>query len=202
MILSKKYKMLFVHIPRTAGLAITYAIQQQDEVSKYITREAKLPGPHAVMTKEISEKYKDYIKFSVIRNPWMSCLSTYLRFYMLKDGMLFKDWLYSLLDIDSREFYPFPEQRPFLYNGDTCLVDFIFRYKENIQVDLDAYFIGKHKLDINFSETLYNRQPNSNGCYKHLINEYYTDTEKTLVYELCKEDIEFFNWKFPENENE
>ena len=80
MILSHKYKLLFVHIPKTGGAAIGRTIFKSDHDAKV------LGNTHFGITKETAEQYKDYFKFSVVRNPYIINVSAY-RFEFHKKGL-------------------------------------------------------------------------------------------------------------------
>lgn len=67
MIITKKKKFLFVHIPRCAGKSIVTALKD-----KYGTR--KMAWEHARI-KDARFNIKGYTKFCVVRNPWERMVS-------------------------------------------------------------------------------------------------------------------------------
>tara|TARA_R110000824_G_scaffold67527_2_gene174973 strand:+ start:3609 stop:4232 length:624 start_codon:yes stop_codon:yes gene_type:complete len=72
--ISHKYKCIFIHIQRTAGGAIESQIDGKDWWSDKNLR----PHKHllASQAKKIySEYWKDYFKFSIVRNPWARMVS-------------------------------------------------------------------------------------------------------------------------------
>jgi len=71
MFVSDKYKILFVHIPKTGGSAIRQMMFRGDQ-NCY-----KYNGHHPVMTKADAVRFKDYYKFAVVRNSYRLCASVY-----------------------------------------------------------------------------------------------------------------------------
>lgn len=201
MIISKRFKLLFVHIPRTGGTSIKRQLYKLDPFLKIQEKRLKL-SPHQPMTNELNMQYEDYFKFSIIRNPWHSCLSAYSMWEFNKREVSYKDWL--LQQFEERRFFPFPEQMPFIFDKTgKCLVDQIIKFnKENIGIPVDEILNKYTDNTFCLSDTLL--QYHAYATIFKNLEDYYTDSgdEAELVYKLCEQDIKHFNWKFPENENE
>ena len=74
MIISHKYKTIFIHIPKTGGEAIARFIKKTDPKSIDKAKHATA----LEVKREVGEKtWNDYYKFAVIRNPWEQAVSFY-----------------------------------------------------------------------------------------------------------------------------
>ena len=71
MLVSDRFKLLFVHIPKTGGSTIRHLIWTADDSAYTYKRH------HAIMTEEDADKFKDYYKFTVVRNSYKMCASLY-----------------------------------------------------------------------------------------------------------------------------
>jgi len=185
MIISDKYKLLFVHIPRTSGQSVRNVITEHDPDWK------EIHYFHAPITPEISEKYKDYFKFAIVRNPWQATASLYFQEVKVKGSKYdnFKHWF----GIKKRQNFPnheiFPRQLPFIFT-DKLLVDNVFRY-ENIGQEINKLF---RPLKINVD---YTKVTSHNTSDKYNWRDIYKDKSNIeLVRNYCQEDIEYFGWKY------
>lgn len=87
--ISTTHNFIFIHIPRTAGKAICYALGNRD----------KIPGRHFFARRIKQELGKadwdSYFKFAFVRNPWDRTVSLY--FHQTKthpdDRAKFRTWL-------------------------------------------------------------------------------------------------------------
>ena len=188
MFISPKFKLLFIHIPKTAGCSIEQMIKRQDRKAF----ETKYKHDSIINNKETIEKYSDYYKFVVVRNSWRICASAY-RFAC--EGVQFKKKPYTFLewfDIKKKNkhpnHHPFPYQLNYFREGNKIIVDKICKYKTlekdlkevckinglNFELGHKAHYYGKYNWKKYYSNPL---------NYKKVLEE-------------CKEDIEYFNWKF------
>jgi len=76
MLISHEFKFIFIHIPKTAGVSITNALQpfSDQALSKRITRHASF---YEIRRLILPEQFNHYIKFCFVRNPWDWFVSLY-----------------------------------------------------------------------------------------------------------------------------
>lgn len=192
MLVSPKYKLLYVHIPKTGGTSFKKLIKRNDSKSY------EHKNYHAPLRKEDHDKFKDYNKIVIVRNSFELCASCY-RFEcsgVRKDekfkktlGMDFAtwiDWKNKNNDIDHAVF---PKQ-----------LDFFRSRKKEILVDkiIDYSKIKKEISDLceqyDIPDTFPTLKAHYYGDYNHK-SVYKNKKNIELVKEICKEDIEFFGWK-------
>jgi len=68
--ISHEKRLLFIHVPKTGGTAVTYTYLDRFEV----------PGPGVDTHRRVEDFDIDpteYYKFAVVRNPWETCMSWY-----------------------------------------------------------------------------------------------------------------------------
>ena len=186
--INHEHKFIFIHINKCGGTTIDTLFS------------GKFAGhKKAFNYKELYPKeFKNYFKFTFIRNPWDRVVSFY--HYQIKRG-----W----------DFYPFNETIPFKkfvkewlkqmpeqtsLNTNSCydwisdensdlLVDFIGRF-ENIQEDFN---IVCDKIGIQQQ-----RLPHKNKSQHKHYTEYYDDETRKIVAKKFAKDIEYFNYEFGE----
>ncbi|MFO8053169.1 MAG: sulfotransferase family 2 domain-containing protein [Candidatus Omnitrophota bacterium] len=74
MLISHTYKFIFLHIPKTAGSSVAATLKRN------LNKNDLLLCPHtkAVRLKlTAKDKWKDYFKFTFVRNPWDRMVSAY-----------------------------------------------------------------------------------------------------------------------------
>ena len=154
--ISKKFKCIFVHVPKTAGQSIDNFFLDLHDLSwddraqlvlKY--NPDRLRGPerlaHLLASEYVEYGYisqadfRDYYKFSFVRNPWARLVSEYhYRGYRKK--MTFKEFVLDGLpkeDIYTDTYRHIIPQYDYLYDDDAnLLVDFVGKF-EDLQRDFD-----------------------------------------------------------------
>ena len=198
--ISHKYKCIFIHIQRTAGSSVESWICKKH----WWTFE---PETKYILASQAKELYKDYwdeyFKFSIVRNPWDRMVS-YLRFSgMLRikntdktefGGYKKKFGYPTLIEFDHR-FYDLENLRTAKHQKECVYLNvldeelnFIAKF-ENLKEDM-RFIQGrigiKEPFDINAGK------PEKKSIYQEFYNE---DTIKE-VEDLYKKDIECFNYKF------
>ena len=189
--INHKYKLCYVHIPKTAGTSITNLFEFKQ-------------GGHTKMS-EIS-KPNNYLLFTVIRNPWdrfasafyYSCMKKnmwhdninnktphpdYLTLKDLEFNEAIRKYYNKELNLTSLHFLPMIHY----LNDDLSKLDLIIRY-ENLSEDICTLL---KKIGLNKELTVMNSS-NRKQDYRLLYEE---DT-KQMIYELYKNDIETFNYTF------
>ena len=77
-VISDKYKIVFIHIPKNAGTFITHYLKQIDENIRDIYSKGFGHQTYRdIENLDIFEDIKDYTFFCVIRNPYDNILSFY-----------------------------------------------------------------------------------------------------------------------------
>ena len=175
----EKHKAIFIHIPKTAGSALSvyfndkgndkYGLSKHDNID---TIKVKFP------------KHKEYRKFTIVRNPYDKAVSCY--FYSLEtdldlNGAIplnFIKWIENPLNADFTNRKLLDPQYTFIDETVTIL-----KY-ENLNKELSKFF----KEEINLP------QHNKSNLKKEYFLNYYNKHALGIVYERYKEDFEKFNY--------
>mgnify|MGYP003948198633 CR=1 FL=1 len=203
--ISHKYKCIFIHIPRCAGTSVEATIADDDwwkidKGTKHII---------APTAKRIYKDYwDDYFKFTIIRNPWSRLVSMtrYSSFYKVRinktnelmDISKYKS-SFPNIEIDPRSVVQkneidFSIHQSLYQNIIGSEMDYIAKF-ENIDEDL-AFIYDKIKFS-GKSKRFKCRTGRSD--YDSLnYTKYYNPDIKEQVYQLYKNDIDKFNYKFGE----
>ena len=186
MIVSKTYKFIFFHIPKTGGKSIS------DYIIRYGER---VKGPHNFKCDE----HRKFFRFGFIRNPWDRFVSKY--FYFKNYGnKTCKNDIHSGQIVNRFEtFNEFVKNFDSIFNELRSLhwqpqvkyiadrLDYIGRF-ETLQNDFD---IICDKIGIPQQHL-----PHKNkGEHKH-YTEYYDDETRAIVARKYTQDIEYFGYEF------
>lgn len=191
----KYYKCIFVHIPKNAGLSVSYAIF------------GNTGGSHRKIIdyKDLFSKkqFKKYYKFTFVRNPWDRLVSTY--FFLKKGGLTDKDKVWAekhlgqydnfkdfvsgwLIEENISNSLHFQHQHVFLENENGKIeVDFIGRF-ENLESDFKIVTknIG---IDRELKKTNVSHRDSD-------YRKYYDTKTANIVRKVYSKDIELFNYEF------
>lgn len=151
--INPEHKVLFIHIPKTAGSSIEIFFQMQREERYYCSRPrhlidtVKYAPQHFTgrIMKERFPHFDSYFKFCFVRNPYDRVLSEYYFMHRRKgieffnDPTNFKRWVFSYLNKEGKKFMNCYchkiEQYRFVYDEDgNQIIDFIGKF-ENLQED-------------------------------------------------------------------
>ena len=192
-----KYKCIFVHIPKTAGLSIGYGLFGRHTGNHTTIAEYQI----AFNRKE----FDSFFKFEFVRNTWDRILSSFI--YLKNGGRNQVDFNWSEKYLSR------------FNNFDDFVTGWVNRENINIGIHFKPQyeFITlptklKHKVDfIGFYENIsddFNYIRNQLGIGKKLefINKtrnkqkdyrfYYNDKIREIVADVYREDIEFFGYDF------
>ena len=189
--ISNKYKFIFIHVPKTAGLSVLAGLDP-------FCDEEQLHYGHPLQ----SAYYKllnadDYYQFTFIRNPFARLVSTYS--YIRAGGMCPPDKeLRDRLHLTRKTFKQFVLDLNVLESGvhflpqlsfiNVCAASVnIFRF-ENLQNDFN---IACDKIGIPQQQLLHTNKSD----HKH-YTEYYDEETKQIVAEKYAKDIEYFGYEF------
>ena len=216
MLLSLRYRFLFIHIAKTGGTSIRAALRPYKWKDPYrlpqflcsrisslsnhrlackLPRHAKAIAAYEMLPRAF---YEELFKFAFVRNPWDLQVSSYHhiqreRPHLLKDVADFQGFLKWKLD----------PARPYHYIIDTSIElqsDYLVDLNGNIIVD----FIGRYerlesdfhdscqKIGIETPKLPHKRQARDRKAYQ----KYYTDETMEIVATYFKRDIETFGYSF------
>ena len=144
------------------------------------------------------ETYNEYLKFTVVRNPWQRMLSQYKKTESKKNGISFKDWVINSFVKKSgnmnERFY-----KPCMWwisdNGNNEM-DYIIRY-ENLDEDFSKLLskIGIDDIKLNKVKMLPGWS-DVDDIDSQNYRDYYSDETKKIIEENFKSDIEEFGYEF------
>lgn len=239
--ISHKHKCIFIHIPKTAGMSIEKAFATSLGLDFYksqcpplglsfnVNREigplslAHLPAKDYVPLSYLSEElFKNYFKFSFVRNPYDRMVSIY-KYFGYHRILSFEGFLKYRLPKMWKERYDFlMPQVNYIYDEDgKLLVDFVGRF-ENLKEDFEEM---RKNIDTPVNDLFHiNKPPQKHNWYsrwnrryifkelkqrpyliKHIYlfspsdkkyYEYYTEETKKIVEGYYLQDIERFNYDF------
>ncbi|HDZ24356.1 MAG TPA: sulfotransferase [Desulfobacteraceae bacterium] len=217
MLLSLRYKFLFVHIAKTGGTSIRAALRSykwkdpsriplflcsrisslsHHRLACKLPRHAKAIAAYEMLPREL---FNELFKFAFVRNPWDLQVSSYHhiqreRPHLLKGIKNFEEFLRWKLNLSSR---------PYQYIIDTSIElqsDYLIDLHGNIIVD----FIGRYeRLGEDFQEACakigikpprlpHKRKAADRTAYK----QYYTDETAELIAKHFRRDIDMFGYRF------
>ena len=199
--ISRDFKTIFVHIPKTAGTSVEAAFGKIQMEQKYF-KEFGI-GKHFSASKikeDNQDIFEEYYKWTIVRNPWERDLSMY---NMMSKGikfrhMNFKEFLKKVtvpnvekLKIShktNKKLNLFSDQRSFFLDDDgSILMNKIVRY-ENLEIEWKN--ICK-KISKRYEPLLHLRK-----IKKKPISEYYDQECIDIVAEIRQDDIDYLKYDF------
>ena len=202
--ISRKLNCIFVHVPRTGGKSIHFALVAQ----------GKVPGVHFFARRLIAElgehDWNSYFKFSVVRNPWDRAVSLY--FHQTRsdpaDKAGFRDWVLNQVKEnghpnDNKSVWECSIESGGSTGGNgtkwKCQSDWLIDYKGNLCMDHIARFENL-KAEFSYICDQLNHNvllPHENKTLHEPYTYYYEDSEvKDIVAAWHKRDIELFDYEF------
>lgn len=192
MIISRKHKFVFVHIPKTGGTTVTLLLQPHLK-----------PGPRNGKAWQVHyHKHKmhssikpfrgseDYFKFAFVRNPWSWLVSQYT------SGVIGKRYNHGgkklswpiFLGAISRQLIHVEPQIKWLKLNNKIAVDYVARFEN---------FTDEIKFIFNRLKLKYNKIPHrlKQRNAKH-YTEWYNDSQRKIVAQAFKSDIKKFKYEF------
>ena len=217
MLLSHKYKFLFVHVAKTGGTSVRAALNQlrwrdpkyyltwpAHKVSGLCGHELGLKFPrhaHIIAAKEMLPEpfFNDLYKFAFVRNPWDLQVSSFHHIQRERPHAM-----NGITDFNEFMRYKFDPDRPYQYHIDTSLSlqsDYVVDLHGNLLVDFvgrnehledDFWKVVKH-LDLPISKLPGKRIAKNRD--KDYRSYYETDTIDLVANHFAK-DIELFNYVY------
>ncbi len=216
MLLSHRYKFLFVHIAKTGGTSVRGALQGYrwkdpyylpqfiaSKLSGWVNHEVAIKLPRhckAITAQEMlpREFYNELFKFAFVRNPWDLQVSSYHhikreRPHLMNADEDFETFLRRKLDPERAWQYHIdtsitPQSDYLIDLHGNLIVDFIGRY-ENLQNDFDT---ACDQIGVPRQTLPHKRKANDRARYR----EYYNDSTRALVAEHFEQDIERLGYEF------
>lgn len=192
--ISDKYKVIFIHIPKNAGTSIVEALEMKDE------------GHHKYdyYQKNYPDKWKEYLKIAVIRNPWDRTVSNY------EYSKLDESYWHSFTNKTPYGPHPdynliknltFSECVNLLFEDRTLFKhhgwDFQYPYVINVNKEIVVDKLIKYEnLDSELKELFNIELKKINQSNHKDYKEYYNDDLIDKVSLLYKKDIKIFNFNF------
>lgn len=202
--ISHKRKFIFLKTRKTAGTTTQFLLMRNyiegDIFSKLIPEESPLikklnkhssfTNPHPTsyeIRRRLGNKYDDYFTFTFVRNPYTMLVS----FFTWKCRNNEKKWNRKNFEkwLLNNRYKPQMHNTTIYMRGNKIDVDFVGKF-ENYEEDLKTVF-KKLNLPINNIPVLkkLNRQP---------IRKFYNTKIKNIVKKYWKDEIEMFDYKFPQ----
>ncbi|MFZ0243892.1 MAG: sulfotransferase family 2 domain-containing protein [Desulfobacterales bacterium] len=216
MLLSLRYRFLFVHIAKTGGTSIRATLNRYRRRDPYFLPQAicsrishltghrigcKFPR-HAkvIAAKEMlpHELFASLFKFAFVRNPWDLQVSSFHHIWRERPHLM-----NGHDDFDSFLRYKLDPDRPYQFHIDTsieCQSDYLIDLHGRVLVD----FIGRYeRLEADFRKACrrigipapplaHRRRARTRSDYRR----YYSDATAELVAGRFKQDIERFDYRF------
>ena len=194
--ISHKHRLIFMHIPKTAGTSIVSLLKELDK-DLFV----RMGHPLANEWKQFREEdYRDYRWFTVCRNPYDRLVSAF--FYIKNSGQNKNDKLlrdsFGLADVEFAEFVRnfdlrllqsrprhFVRQAEFI-EGRKDKISSVLRY-ENLQSDLDTLF-----SEFGLPET---RLPYKNRSERSGFSDYYGEAERRKIQQIYQLDFDVFGYE-------
>lgn len=202
--ISHRHKCVFVHLRRTGGNSIAQVLggiklldkdfkpttvcdnklHRGDSPRKKLSRGTGIHATALRTREKYPEEFKKYYKFSVVRNPWAQMLSVYFRVETENSPAGFLRFLKTWDTPDGTV----PRHSIFDSRG-RLIVDKVVRFEDlstGMAEVFDTLGIADAKLPF------HNKSAGKN------LSAYYSAEAKNIVANMYKEDIEFFDYAFPD----
>lgn len=196
MAISRANSLVFIHIPKNGGTAITY--------SSDISFEKKTPSHltwQDYKKKMTPLQWDSFFKFSIVRNPWDRVVSNYTYAKMLtshwhnpRSKHPDYDLCTKLSFIDCVKLLK-NEPHRFKHPGWKSQFPYICDINKEIKIDKFFYY---HNLDTQDFKKIIPRLSKINVSRKNPEDylNYYNDESRRLVGEIYHDDIELFGFDF------
>jgi hypothetical protein len=191
-------KIIFIHIPKTAGSSIEHLLRDEGKYELDFIGVRNGRSTHHYMGIELKlilkELYPTYYKFSFVRNPYDRLISEYFWCRLNNVGHKFNKTFDEFLDyvedvIKNKKFFKpiendhFIPQYSFLFFNNKLIVNNIFKYED---IETVAPLIKK-RLKINTVLQHLNKSKKNEITL--------TQEQKDRIYNLYKIDFQTFNYE-------
>ena len=211
MIISHKYKFIFIKTRKTAGTSIEIALGKicgDDDIVTPITENDTLQFQHIsrnnrrfwnhIGATEIKQRipkeaWDNYTKFTIERNPWDKVVSMYWwrrNTHKITDS--FADYCMKICQID-KEAYKSPSDFELYTIKEKLAVDYIIKI-ENLVDDFSNII---SKLNLPISDDLPRAKSQYRKDKKH-YSYYYNDKSRNIIKEKFNREISLLDYSFEE----
>jgi len=143
----------FIHIPKTAGTAVSHWLQQHfPDVLYGKTGLAKPSHMHRTAADWRQTDSDQVIYFTVVRHPFSRLISYYNYIWQGDKPLSFRQFLETQPRVHGKGWLngvrvpcPWTPQTAYVYEGSRCLVEKVLR-QEHVQLELQNYFKCKYEL--------------------------------------------------------
>ena len=216
MLLSHKYKFLFIHIAKTGGTSVRaalnslrwrdpmyYLLWPGHKISSLTGHKLGIKFPrhaHVIAAKEMlpEQFYNSLFKFTFVRNPWDLQVSSFHHIQRERP-----QYMNGITDFNEFMRWKFNPERPYQYHIDTSLalqtdffvdlqgnniIDFIGHY-ENLAEDFEQVC---NRIGVSLNLPHKRAAKNRGRDYRN----YYADDTSELVARHFARDIDMLNYRF------
>lgn len=197
--INKKNKILFIHIPKTAGTSIETFFNMHHKGCFFQKKHSiEIDGikfcPQHLRYKDLKKRLDNierFFSFSFVRHPYDRIISEFFYKKELTRSRKKNDinkWVKNFIE-NNNDDHSLPQHEFIFDENENVLVDFLGKY-ENLNKDFNELL---NKLGYNN-----NKLPNkkiSKLRKKRNFNEYLSNESKELIYEKYKKDFDIFNYK-------
>jgi hypothetical protein len=198
--ISHNKKFIFLHLPKTGGTSINSSLSSyckhpaNDSNSGAFSKHARIETMYNNIGKD---KFDEYFKFTIVRNPWDRILSLYFWGTQIKPNRgiqqnwitedNFSSWIKTTF-VKDKLYQIWPNQIDLMSMNKKNTIDFTGRF-ENLETDWN-YICNKLGVD-NELKFLYSTKHKPYYEYYdtesiEIINKFYTNDIKTFNYEFQK----------------
>ncbi|XCF07730.1 sulfotransferase family 2 domain-containing protein [Tamlana crocina] len=209
MVISKKHKFIFIHIPKNAGTSIQEALKSVKEkrehwVVSQTTKHQSLQDLLKIYEDSswLEKKVKDfdflnYFKFAVVRNPFerMVSLYNYLNKSKVRNEICsvngFEHFVHLFEDKNSwvSKLHSAKSQLSYITDLEGKIAaDYIGKYE-----DLSSF---KTDIEANFDFKLNLKWLNVSNVHKFDYRSYYSNEIQSIIEKEFLEDLNMFNYNF------
>ena len=216
LIFIESLKLIYYPIPKVAATSFKYIFAKYLNYDEFVNID-ETNQLHKIMFPVIGReearlhKYKDFLKFSCVRNPWNRLISCYkskikmdrsyndihfkkgidrrfLKYRVFKAGMSFNEFVKEICNIpDLQSDFHFRSQYDFIYEKNKIQINLLMKYE-----NLENHF---ENLNSRIGNALI-KLPKMNTTSQYLpVSSFYNDELIKLVQKRYEKDFQYFNYK-------
>ena len=197
-------KIIFIHCCKTGGSSVLAGFFANDGINmkqvnrlpadiakKYWVQESWKHAPALKLKKDLQEKFDEYYKFSMIRNPWDRFMSQTNWVYRPKhDPSGFKKFRDDFRDTT----FSFWEDRIYNHRSYWPMTFMLCDKEDNLLVDEVFDITEMKKVTEKFGIAEFRKKEANSRSSFAMFDEYDWKRFDDIVTKLYKKDIEYFNY--------
>ena len=205
--ISRKYNFVFQHIPKCAGISLLNFFIKLHTIEGCIGD--LMYAPHnsfSFYKKEYKEHYRNFFKFTFVRNPWDRAVSLYeFRKKEANEGIHRRTWP-SMDELINDSFEDTIKKSTNNTNKDVLYLEpaYTDNYWLPKQILKEINFVGRFEsIDRDFDYIKYalgihldHQLTHDNQIKRKHYSEYYNDETRKIVADKYATDIQLFGYKF------